>query len=235
MCYWSVVKLITTFDSLPAGALSASHPHCAGGDGGLNLNRENKMKTTTTQRKIEAESNAARDWMLREHHGWTRLASNYGTRAEFDAECEREISKAADSGDDSPSMFDRAEFLDCQYYQPHFASLAPETTHIVAEGRSISQFTSEADAQSAFDEARREYGVNQLTCDRGGHDGQTERVDVSDIRVSVTTPSGRYCFDFASAEDEVNAELCDDKCVPESERESVIDAINAELSSLAAE
>ena len=174
--------------------------------------------------------------MLHVHHGWTRLAQAYGSRADFDAACEAAVAKAAKRGCDSPSLLARDEFLACEYYGAKHGAITPETTHVVAlSADEIQQFADEAAASKAYSAARRDYGLERLTCDRGGHAGPSERVDVSDVRVSVAAPSGLYRFDFGDPDAEVTDEMLEDKDVPQAERADVRAAIEAELASILAE
>lgn len=186
--------------------------------------------------EIKVSTSANRKWMLHEHHGWTCLAECYGTRAEYDEACAAEIMNAAEHSDSSPALFNRAEFLECDYYERHHADIAADTTYIVATGRDdIAEFTSQEAAEKALDEAMREHGYDRLTCDRGGHASSTEHTTVSDIRVTVTAPSGIYRFDFDGADAEVTDEMLEDKDVPQSEREDVRQAVECELADIAAE
>ncbi len=157
--------------------------------------------------------NASFSWMLHEHHGWTELHSAYvSTRAEFNKECDEVALKAAGDSSDQPSLFDRAEFLECDYYQSQFASLATNTTHIVASGRNdIAEFTDEASAQKSLDEAMRDHGYSRLTCDRGGHAGETERVNVSDIDITVYVGNDSLKFNAADLDAEFTAQDVLDK------------------------
>lgn len=157
--------------------------------------------------------NAKFKWTLREHNGWTELHSAYvSSRDEFNKECDEVIFKAAGDSSDQPSLFDRADFLDCDYYKSQFASLAANTTHIVATGRNdIAEFTDEASAQKAMDEAMREHGLNRLTCDRGGHAGETERVDVSDIDIKIHVGNDSIKFSAADLNTEFTSQDVLDK------------------------
>gem|GEM_PF-7034366 len=180
---------------------------------------------------------ASREWMLHEHHDWKCLVIHHGTRAEFESACEDKIEEAVDNSSDSPCLFDRAEFLAADYYQDKFAEIKPDTTHVltVDDRGGIEQFSNKDAAQKAYDAARRDHGSSRLTCDRGGHQGATERVDVSHVRIIVTAPSGVYGFDFKTAEEEIENEAMDDAGVPESDREDVRWAVNGALADIAAE
>ena len=160
-------------------------------------------------KEIKLETvNANFSWMLHEHHGWTELHGAYvSSRGGFESECDEVVLKAAGDSSDQPSLFDRAEFLDCDYYQSHFSKIAPETTHIVADGQNdIAEFTNLEAAQTAYDNDLREHGQERLTCDRGGHAGQTERVDVSDIDITVRVGSDSLRFNAADLDTEFTAE-----------------------------
>lgn len=187
--------------------------------------------------EIKATANATRKWRLREHHGWTTLVDVYGTRAEFEAVVEEAIASVAESSSDSPSLFTRADFLDCDYYESQFASLKPETTHIVAKSAdNIKQFTDEAEADKALAVAMLEYGYERLTCDRGGHAGETEKTFITDICVTITAPSGVYQFEFATAESELPSnEDLEDKGIPAAEMEAVTQAIEMVLADIDSE
>jgi hypothetical protein len=154
--------------------------------------------------------NANFAWMLREHHGWTELHSAYvSSRAEFNKECDEVIVKAADDSSNQPILFDRAEFMACK---SPFDSLAANTTHIlVTERNDIAEFTDEACAQMALDEAMREHGLKRLTCDRGGHAGETERVDVSDIDIVVYVGNDSMKFHAADLTTEFKSQDVLDK------------------------
>ncbi len=180
--------------------------------------------------------NAKFTWMLREHHGWTALHSAYvSTRAEWDKECASVVTEAANDSSDSPSLFNRAEFLDCEYYECQFVSLKPETTHIVTKSADeIDQFTNEADAQAALDEAMSEHGLDRLYCDRGGHAGPTERVDVSDIDITVNVGSGSLKFSANDLDTEFTAEDVTDKDedLTAEEASAILEILHAQLAIL---
>lgn len=185
---------------------------------------------TTTEIKIRSTAN--REWMLHEHHGWTRLVSEYGTRAEFDAACQKKVLDAANDSSYAPTFFDREDYVDGGYEKP----IKDDTTHLIMdESGDLTEFTSDAAAKAAYSEALAEHGLNRLTCDRGGHSGPSERVNASDIRVYVTTPSGEYKFDYENAESAVEFETLLDAGIPTGEIEAVRTAIEAELATILAE
>jgi len=143
------------------------------------------------------------NWMLHEHHGWAKLHRDFCcTREEWNKSCDEVIMKAAGDSSDQPSLFERDEFLTCDYYESQFASIKTDTTHILTDGhsRTIEQFTNEADANKAYDEAMRDHGLARLTCDQGGHAGPTERVDVEDVEVTVYVRGEQYKFEADSDE-----------------------------------
>ena len=183
--------------------------------------------------EIKTSLIADRKWRLNEHHGWTTLASDYGTKESYDAKCADAIEDAANNSDSQPSLMPRDEFLACDYYESQFESLKPETTHVLClSKRRIEQFTDEAAAEKAYDSAMHDHGYERLTCDRGGHAGTTERTSISDICVTVTAPSGVYQFKFADADASADVDDLADAGVPDSEIEAVADAVDMALAEI---
>ena len=179
---------------------------------------------------------ANRKWMLREHHGWRALVKKFSTRAEFDDAIADAISDAAETGD-KPCLMTRREFLECDYYEAKFDGLDPQTTHVLCKSMDdIVEFTDEAAAQTALDEAINEYGVDQLTSDRGGHSGCTERLDVSDINVGVQTPAGRFVFKFDDKESPLpTSDDLSERGIPAEYHAGVIEQIEHQLQLIANE
>jgi len=183
--------------------------------------------------------NAKFAWMLREHHGWTTLHSGYvSSSAEFSKECDEVVIEAANDSSDQPSLFERAEFLECDYYESQFANLKPETTHIVAKSTNdIEQFNDATTAQAALDEAMRDHGYSRLTVDRGGHAGETMRTDISDIDIAVYVGNDRLTFRAGDLDAEFTSEdvLEKDEDLTSEEVLAILEIINSALVELSAE
>jgi len=156
-------------------------------------------------------SSACFTWRIHQHHGWKTIHSSYcDTRAEFDAECDRLAEDAASNSDNSPSLFNRDEYLECDY---HTVPLKTDAVAVVACSKNdVQQFTNEAEAQAAHAKALREHGYARLLCDIGGHAGPTNIVDVEDITIhllvngriaSFTAPDAAHKF----TEDEIEDSL----------------------------
>ncbi len=159
--------------------------------------------------------NAKFAWMLREHHGWTTLHSAYvSNRAEFGKECDEVVLKAAGDSSDQPSLFDRADFIECfsgEEDQEKITSLKTDTTHILESSGDFEQFSNAETAQKAYDEAMTDHGYSRLTVDRGGHAGETMRTDVSDIDITVYVGNDSLRFTVADLDTEFSAEDVLDK------------------------
>lgn len=185
---------------------------------------------------IKVSALAERKWRLHEHHGWTTIVSDYGTKESYDTKCADAVEDAANNSDSQPSLMPRDEFLACDYYESQFKSLRPETTHALClSQRDIEQFADEAVADKAYDAAMHDHGYDRLTCDRGGHAGSTEYTSVSDICVTVTAPSGVYQFKFADADASADVDDIADAGVPQEEAERVMNAIDEILCDIACE
>ena len=141
------------------------------------------MKTTIAPVKITGSS-ASFTWRIHQHHGWKTLHSSYcDTRAEFDAECDRLAEDEASNSSDSPSLLSREDYLDSDYYS---VLLQPATVAAVCISKNdVREFTSEAEAQAAYQIAMRDHGYARLLCDIGNHAGQTDVVDVEDITIRL--------------------------------------------------
>jgi hypothetical protein len=200
--------------------------------------KESKMKT-----EIKVTGGACYTWRLREHTHWSDLVTGYcESREEFQRLCDEAALKAGEGSDNSPSLFEVAEFLDCDYYENAWPQVKPDTKYVLTEGREIAeQFTDEVAANKAYHAAILEHGYERLTCDRGGHAGQTDVVDVEGISLSVWVGFERYriepkldCYDaaeiLAALTEEMDAEDDAEEIATLRDNAQVIaDAVNAKL------
>ena len=64
---------------------------------------------------IKTETWAHRTWRIHKHTSWATLVSSYGTRAEFERDCDEAALKACREceSDWTPCLLDRADYVDC--------------------------------------------------------------------------------------------------------------------------
>jgi hypothetical protein len=154
--------------------------------------------------KIEKGSVTARfTWNLHEHHGWTRLHRDFcSSRKKWQESCDKIIAKAAQNSANCPLLFSRAEFIGSECYAARAGELLPATTQLIliCDNRPsiIGQFDHEQAAEIGYAEAVKEHGLDRLTCDRGGHAGETETVEVDEVSATLYVDGQRYKFEADS-------------------------------------